>query len=281
MRAYHTRTLPSLLLGLLMSTLHWPTGPTDAAVKTQVDEVLDELRASDQEWRQSDTEFRRLRQQKSMSEPAVAEYAEFVALLYRKMLENCQHFRTVGGDPDTLGFTCELPRQDASPGRELPQDPARVMTEREKKGSLEALLQQSLHAFDKKLYEQQDKLRTDGARQASGSSTGNRNAKADGGNDRSRASGTTNNRVGDTPSRTGESASPSADTRPPPRVADPGAGPGMERSAALRIPGTNAAGDSDDDVVARQLREAAEREQDLVMKEKLWEEYRKYKASKN
>ena len=38
---------------------------------------------------------------------------------------------------------------------------------------------------------------------------------------------------------------------------------------------------NDDDVVARQLRAAAESEQDPVLKEKLWDEYRKYKASKN
>jgi hypothetical protein len=34
---------------------------------------------------------------------------------------------------------------------------------------------------------------------------------------------------------------------------------------------------SDDDVVARQLREAAEKETDPELKEKLWEEYRRYK----
>ena len=33
----------------------------------------------------------------------------------------------------------------------------------------------------------------------------------------------------------------------------------------------------DDDVIARQLREAAEAETDPEVKEKLWEEYRKYK----
>jgi hypothetical protein len=36
----------------------------------------------------------------------------------------------------------------------------------------------------------------------------------------------------------------------------------------------------DDDVVARQLREAATEETDPVLKEKLWEEYRRYKAGK-
>ena len=34
----------------------------------------------------------------------------------------------------------------------------------------------------------------------------------------------------------------------------------------------------DDDIVARQLREAAENETDPVLREKLWEEYRRYKA---
>jgi hypothetical protein len=35
----------------------------------------------------------------------------------------------------------------------------------------------------------------------------------------------------------------------------------------------------DDDVVARQLREAAMKEQDPAIREKLWEEYREYKKS--
>jgi hypothetical protein len=34
----------------------------------------------------------------------------------------------------------------------------------------------------------------------------------------------------------------------------------------------------DDDVVARQIREAAMKEQDPVIREKLWEEYRRYKG---
>ncbi len=38
---------------------------------------------------------------------------------------------------------------------------------------------------------------------------------------------------------------------------------------------------NDDDVVARQIREAAMRETDPVLKEKLWDEYRKYKNQSN
>jgi hypothetical protein len=36
---------------------------------------------------------------------------------------------------------------------------------------------------------------------------------------------------------------------------------------------------SDDDIVARQLREAAMAEKDPALREKLWDEYRRYKAS--
>ena len=35
----------------------------------------------------------------------------------------------------------------------------------------------------------------------------------------------------------------------------------------------------DDDIVARQLREAAMKEMDPELRERLWEEYRKYKQS--
>jgi len=36
---------------------------------------------------------------------------------------------------------------------------------------------------------------------------------------------------------------------------------------------------SDDDIIARQLREAAMNEEDPDLRERLWEEYRTYKAS--
>ena len=56
-----------------------------------------------------------------------------------------------------------------------------------------------------------------------------------------------------------------------------GAGPGSsQRQTSTDAPPGTPDG-NDDDVVARQLREAAEKETDPVLKTKLWEEYRKYK----
>ncbi|WGL18131.1 hypothetical protein PVT68_07495 [Microbulbifer bruguierae] len=48
--------------------------------------------------------------------------------------------------------------------------------------------------------------------------------------------------------------------------------------SAVVVPENVPPGD-DDDVVARQIREAAMRESDPELQEKLWEEYRKYKKS--
>ena len=50
-----------------------------------------------------------------------------------------------------------------------------------------------------------------------------------------------------------------------------------QQAANYPTPGDIPSGD-DDDVVARQLREAAVREPDPELREKLWDEYRKYKG---
>jgi hypothetical protein len=55
-----------------------------------------------------------------------------------------------------------------------------------------------------------------------------------------------------------------------------GSGPGGAGSS--RVPADVGDG-SDDDIVARQLREAAIAEDDPELREKLWDEYRRYKAS--
>ncbi|MEE8339588.1 MAG: hypothetical protein V3R56_05545 [Xanthomonadales bacterium] len=57
-----------------------------------------------------------------------------------------------------------------------------------------------------------------------------------------------------------------------------GGGAGIPRNTAKYPPPAGIPSGSDDDVVARQLREAAMREPDPAIREKLWHEYRKYKG---
>lgn len=64
-------------------------------------------------------------------------------------------------------------------------------------------------------------------------------------------------------------------------VAGPGGSAEMPQNTAKYPPPTDIPPGSDDDVVARQLREAAMREPDPAVREKLWDEYRKYKGISN
>ncbi len=57
-----------------------------------------------------------------------------------------------------------------------------------------------------------------------------------------------------------------------------GGGAGIPQNTAKYPPPGDIPSGSDDDVVARQLREAAMREPDPALREKLWQEYRKYKG---
>jgi hypothetical protein len=59
-----------------------------------------------------------------------------------------------------------------------------------------------------------------------------------------------------------------------------GAGDSRSRQATFGAPGGQLPPPEDDDIVARQLREAAEKEPDPELKQKLWEEYWKYKGVK-
>ncbi|MEE8108470.1 MAG: hypothetical protein V3T36_04885, partial [Gammaproteobacteria bacterium] len=62
---------------------------------------------------------------------------------------------------------------------------------------------------------------------------------------------------------------------------DTGAGGGRQSGADVLAspPPEDIPDGSDDDVVARQLREAAQNERDPVLRDKLWDEYRAYKKA--
>ena len=60
---------------------------------------------------------------------------------------------------------------------------------------------------------------------------------------------------------------------------EPGAGPGVDKGEPPDYEIARRSNPADDDIVARQLREAAEAEADPTLKEQLWKEYAKYKRS--
>ncbi|MCZ6699718.1 MAG: hypothetical protein O7D94_12365 [Planctomycetota bacterium] len=230
-------------------------------------EALVALRASDAVWRRNDAEFRAMRKTDQASETESRQFAEFVAEQRRFMLEDCQQVRQLGGDPERLGFDCALPRQGDVASTGPPTDPASIPTEEEKDAALERRLTELEGDLDDLFKAKQDQLRRDPVHQSQSASAPDAAGGASGGDRAASGSGK------DKPERGGRA-----------KVGqEQGAGPGVDKSG--RSPGSEASvtdeaptGDGDD-VVARQLREAAEKETDPVMKEKLWEEYKKYKEA--
>jgi hypothetical protein len=176
----------------------------------------------------------------------------------------------------------------ATPGATAPAGPGSgaapmARTHAEEVAALDARLGGSLAEFDQLLLEEARRAKNHGtegggAAGAAGGgagASGTRTAKG-GGNGDSRASSGTG-RSGEGNSSEGSAGSrPAAGEQqgsPGGRVA--GADPGAS-GAAVVVPADVGDG-RDDDIVARQIRRAAESEPDPELRKKLWDEYRKYR----
>ncbi len=165
-------------------------------------------------------------------------------------------------------------------------------TERDDVASLDSKLDMSLGSFDDMLLQEVETLseksrrgRPDGSPEGRGTEgTGGTGGDSTGDTGRSAS-----DESGDSRERGGASASGTTGTGEEERRTETGVGATVLRDDAG---GRGARGDpsgrkakppadipdgSDDDVVARQIREAAENEADPALREKLWDEYRMYK----
>lgn len=137
-------------------------------------------------------------------------------------------------------------------------------------GELDKALDNALEDFDGEILAERDAILKRNQRTASTSDRGGKasgNPGSQGGAGGSGESGSGNGKAPPNPSD--RKYEPS--TRPPPSA------PNSAARGDRVVPDTPDA--TDDDVLARQLREAATNEVDPELKEKLWEEYRRYKGS--
>lgn len=147
--------------------------------------------------------------------------------------------------------------------------PVPVMTEADEVKALEAELETSLSAFDELLLEE---ARTAREEPADAGGLGGSGAGMAGSGEAGAAQSATAADKGLESTPEGTAAGRTAEQEPAEGPSSPG---DQERTAARAPPDV---GDgSDDDVVARQIRKAAESEPDPELRERLWEEYRKYK----
>lgn len=170
--------------------------------------------------------------------------------------------------PSAAGPQSQEP--DASGPTQPEGETAAVRTEDERVAILERKLEEDLRRYDEQIHEEFEKAQAE--RQAHEPATGDGLDPAPGLEEDGPAQGP-NKDAG--PVAKAESPQPEAGSDPEKREehAQDRLGKG---SHSVPLPADLPSGD-DDDVVARQLREAALKEQDPVLREKLWDEYRAYK----
>ena len=245
------------------------------------------------------------KQNAALGETQQKDYEKFIIFLTIKIDEYCQQLRTETGESSVKDLPCPGGGQAFGSVQ-----PGSVQTSEEQVAELESLLIDSLEQFDEKLLKEEGRLAakqprdretgygysgsqgqgsgggTTGIGQTSGLDSGGSETA---GSERTAGQGQEDTEVGGSRSggETGASARTAgekgSETAGAGADSGEGAGPTAGGSGAGQSggsssqPGNVELDTGNDDIVARQLREAAEKETDPELKKKLWEEYRKYK----
>jgi hypothetical protein len=231
----------------------------------------------------------------SLSHSEVSDYKDFVVYLNTRIANYCMELAEQG-DPSALaqlpcpaaptmmrGKDGPIPSENEfiyTTGTEVPQSKTRA----EQTADLDDALMAALGDFDEMLLKEEEKAsaRVPSQRETveSGTTASAGSAGSEGGAEES-GSGADGENADAT---AGETASKAWSEEPAGASASAKSGAGGGRSATdhsqYGAPGGKLPPPEDDDIVARQLREAAEKETDPVLKKKLWEEYWKYKGVK-
>lgn len=220
------------------------------------------------------------------AEVADASKADQEALLFLAYLESrihyyCSQIYQEHGSGSLADLPC--PTNRAGEPLKHPSDPipgGSGQTSAEKVDQLEHQLNAALEEFDDMLLQEQEKIgaHTPRQREQSGAVAGSGGGPADSTSGTGQMSGGPQDGVR-SPEREAGGAEGDTSMTDESR-GGPTQGAGSGQTTASRLPPTKGPREvarDEDDVVARQLREAAEQETDPVVKERLWQEYRKYK----
>lgn len=246
---------------------------------TATDESVAQLRLDHAALRAAEDDYRTQREYGGLSGAEAADYAAYVARLKRRVFEDCQ---------DVLASGSTIPEDLPCPGfvqAETRSADIVIQAERtveEQVAALDEMLMAGLSEYDERLLREQERIKAAAPANNSGSGRdggglGGDSGGADGGD-------ATNSANGQADVQSGGAAGNNDETG---TIGGQSEGGAVDSSEGSRDTGSDReqpedVGDgSDDDVVARQLREAAEKETDPELKAKLWEEYRRYKRGTN
>lgn len=205
----------------------------------------------------------------------------FLAYLESRIHYYCSRIYQEHGSGSLADLPC--PTDRAGEPLKHPSDPIPAVSEQtsaEKVDQLEHQLNAALEEFDDMLLQEQEKIGSHTPRQREQSSAvvGSSGGPADSTSGTGQMSGGPQDGMR-SPER-GAGGAEGGTSMTDESRGGPTQGAGSGQTTASRLPPTKGPREvtrDEDDVVARQLREAAEQETDPVVKERLWQEYRKYK----
>ena len=224
--------------------------------------LLERLRIDHAALVSAENDFHARRDRGVLQGNELTDYAAYVARLHRQVAEDCAALAS-----NKIPVPADLACPDSPAVLVAPAavDQAGEQTGAENTADLDAELFSGISEFDEMLLREQQRIRA--ATPHAGGGAGGGAGDGDG------MSGEGGEEVAG-----GEGDAQLVDNRGDSSDNEGSTGTGSTQPAGKKSeapPGTPDG--SDDDVVARQLREAAEKETDPVLKKKLWEEYRKYK----
>lgn len=240
-----------------------------------VDGLRKSVLALDSAWNMALKDLQQKKREGGLHDTAKQDYAKFITFLSTKIGEYCYQLRTEGGEQAVADLPCPDESAIAS-SQEISFSP----TKTDQVAELDESLTQALGEFDEQLLKEEQKI---AARLPSERESGNGNYAGGGGMSGTGGQGTTGTAgTGGQPGskNTGSSSSGSGQSSQT-TAGGAGAGSSQPRTTQQQPGGRQEIESGYDDIVARQLREAAEKETDPELKKKLWEEYRKYKEGTN
>ena len=256
---------------------------------TETDESVAQLRLDHAALRAAEDDYRAQREFGGLSGAEAADYAAYVARLQRRVFEDCQAVLTSGSTiPEDL--PCPKFVQAVTQSADIVTQAER--TAEEQVAALDEMLMAGLGEYDERLLREQERIKAATPNDNSGSGgdgggmggEGGGDGSGDGSGDGDASNSTDGEAGGQSGSNSGGAAgnnseSGTAGGQPQGGAVDSSEGSGDTGSDSEQP--ADVGDGSDDDVVARQLREAAENETDPELKAKLWDEYRRYKRGTN
>jgi hypothetical protein len=234
----------------------------------------------------------------SMSTSEVSDYRDFIVFLNTRIVTYCRELAEQEGMAALEGLPCPAgPMMSGTGGTPLPTEEeifytigpgaAETRTQAEKTAEIDESFLAALGNFDEMLLKEEEKVASRVPSQRESGSSGQAGEPGSGGASGAGESGS--GKDGDAGGQGERSEGEAgAEGRAEGQAGQAGTASGAQRSAgagdanvdhsAYGAPGGKLPPPEDDDIVARQLREAAEKEPDPELKKKLWEEYWKYKG---